>query len=95
MSRQPHLDEDVLLRRGFALLGVILLASAALALDAAREHMAWLSAICGDATHPHCGWCYATAGFALAGLSALVAAVRPARRVAPVATRVAGKTHPD
>lgn len=81
MSRRPTLDEDAMLRSGFALLGVILLASAALAFDVARGHMALLAGLCGDA-EPHCGWCYAATGFVLAGLASLVAAVRPARRAA-------------
>lgn len=79
MRRRLTSDEDEMLRTGFALLGVILLASGALALDIARGHMAFLGAICG-AEQPHCGWCYAAAGFAAAGVASLIAAARPVRR---------------
>lgn len=75
-------NEAALMRGGYALLGVILLASAALALDAALEHMDVLGAICGAVEHPHCGWCYAAAALALAALSAFAAALRPSRAAA-------------
>ncbi|WP_423349872.1 hypothetical protein [Phenylobacterium sp. VNQ135] len=81
MRRRLTSDEDAMLRTGFALLGVILLASGALAFDIARGHMAFLGDMCG-AQQPHCGWCYAAAGLAAAGLAALVAAARPAPRAA-------------
>lgn len=75
----PEPREDAVLRAGFALLGLVLLASAALSFEAALQHMAALGVVCGGET-PHCGWCYASVGFVLAGVSSLAAAVRPARR---------------
>jgi hypothetical protein len=75
---EPALTEDHLLRLGAALSGAVLSASAALAADLARGHMAQLSDLCGVGTHPHCGWCYATAALALAGFAAFVGALRPA-----------------
>lgn len=72
-------SEDQLLRLGAALTGVLLLCSAGLAADAAREHMAAIGVICGAASHPHCAWCFASVGLALAGLAALAAAVAPGR----------------
>ena len=86
MPRLPTPDEDAMLRTGLALLGVVLLASAALAFDIARGHIAVIAELCGRA-EPHCGWCYAAAGFALAGAASLLAAVRPARRPAEVPAR--------
>jgi len=82
MSRRPDANEDATLRAGLGLLGVLLLASSALAFDFARAHMTALAAFCGGAEHPHCGWCYAAADLATLGATALIAAVRPARRVA-------------
>jgi hypothetical protein len=79
MSRRLDANEDATLRNGLGLLGVVLLASAALAVDLAREHMAALSALCGAPEHPHCGWCHAAAGLALMGVTALLAAVRPSQ----------------
>lgn len=69
--------EDHILRLGAALSGVVLTASAALAADLARAHMAQLGALCGAGTHPHCGWCYAAAALAFAGLAGFAAALRP------------------
>jgi len=60
------------------LLGASLLASAALAADLARDHMALRGVICGVAQVPHCGWCYAAVALAVAGLAAWVAALPPA-----------------
>lgn len=71
--------EGPLERTVIALIGVTLLACAALATDFAVAHMKALAAICGGSA-PHCGWCYAAAGFGLAGLSAMGFALRPARR---------------
>ena len=70
--------EDRLVRVGAGAFGATLLASAALSAEAAAAHMHALSTICGAAQSPHCGWCYAAAAFALGGMSALAAAVRPA-----------------
>lgn len=79
MLRRKITDEETLLRGGLALLAAVLLASAALAFDSARTHMALLSSLCGGADAPHCGWCYAAAGFVVMGAVALFAALRPAR----------------
>jgi len=73
----PALTEDHLLRLGAALSGAVLTASAVLAADLARQHMAQLGALCGVGTHAHCGWCYAAAALALAGLAGFAAALRP------------------
>ena len=78
MRRQPALTTDDVARLAAVLSGFALTASAVLAADLAREHMARLGALCGAAPHPHCGWCYAAAALALAGLAAFAAALRPA-----------------
>lgn len=72
------LTEDQTIRLGAGLAGLTLTASAALAADLAREHMAQLGQLCGLATDAHCGWCYAAAAMALAGLAAFAVAGRPA-----------------
>jgi hypothetical protein len=84
MRERPNLDEDVILRAGSALLGLILLASAAVSFELAREHMAALGVICGGDEVPHCGWCYASVGFLMTGVATLIAAVRRA----PAAQRI-------
>lgn len=84
MRDRVSLDENTILRAGTALLGLILLASAAISFELAREHMAALGVICGGEEAPHCGWCYASVGFVMTGLSSLIAAARPA----PAAQRV-------
>lgn len=63
-------------RLTIGLLGATLMASAALSADLARDEMAARGVVCG-VNHLHCGWCYAAAAFAVAGLVALVAALRP------------------
>ncbi|WP_293456273.1 hypothetical protein [Phenylobacterium sp.] len=78
MRERAASGEDAFLRIGASLLGAVLLLSAALAADLAREHMAALGAICGAGPHPHCGWCYAAASLVLAGLAAFAVAWRPA-----------------
>jgi hypothetical protein len=78
MRRQPALTEDQAFRLGAALTGLALAASAALAADLAREHMAFVDAICGASPSPHCGWCHGAAGLVLAGLAAFAVALRPA-----------------
>lgn len=69
-------DEQTVLRWGYALVGLLFLLSAFFSADLARIHMTGLGTICG-ASEPHCGWCYATVGFALMGVAALAAAWRP------------------
>lgn len=78
MRRRPALTEDRALRLGAGVTGLALTASAVLAADLAREHMAFVGAICGASSNPHCGWCYSAAGLALAGLAAFAVALRPA-----------------
>jgi hypothetical protein len=72
-------DEDVVLRLGAGLVGLVLTLAASLAAALAREHMASLGTICG-ANPPHCGWCYSAAGLVLAGLAAFTYAARPRLR---------------
>ncbi len=60
------------LRLGVALLGILLLASAALAGDTALTHMAALGVICGAASAPHCAACIAATTLGLTGALALV-----------------------
>jgi len=64
-------------RLTIGLLGASLLASAALAASLARDHMALHGVICGVAEVPHCGWCYAAAALAVAGLATLGVALSP------------------
>lgn len=77
MRRPDPLSESQILRLGAGLTGAVLLASAALAADLARQHMAAIGVICGAASHPHCPWCYVAVGLAVAGLAAIAAAIRP------------------
>lgn len=77
MRRLPALTEDQAFRLGAGLIGLTLTTSGALAADLAREHMAFVGAICGASPHPHCGWCYGAAGLVLVGLAAFAAAARP------------------
>jgi len=72
-----HASEDRILRLGAAIVGVIFMVGAAMAWDAAREHMALLGTICGAGPHPHCGWCYGAASLVLAGLAGFAYAARP------------------
>jgi hypothetical protein len=85
MRRLPHPAEDRAFRAAAGTVGGILLASSGIAADLAREHMALLGVICGQAAVPHCGWCYAASGLLLAGLTALAVALAPGR---PIAQRV-------
>lgn len=85
MRRALRLDEDRLVRVGAGLTGAILFASAALAGELARAHQISLGTLCGAGSHLHCGWCYAAAGLVLAGLAALLVAVR-----SPAAFRKSG-----
>jgi hypothetical protein len=51
---------------------------AAQAFALARRHMALIGDICGAAPETlHCAWCFVAAGLALAGLAALIFALRP------------------
>ena len=77
MPRHATSTEDGAFRLGAGVLGGILTASAALAADLAREHMAFVGAICGASAYPHCGWCYGAASLVLAGLAAFAVAARP------------------
>ena len=77
MRRRAMSHEDQLLRLGAALTGTVLMASAALAGELARDHMVVLGAICGAGPDPHCGWCFGAAGLVLAGLAAFGLAIRP------------------
>lgn len=76
-------NEQTILRWGFALVGLTLLALAAVSGAAAIDHMSRVGQICGAAT-AHCGWCYAAAGAALSGVWALAIALRPPRAKAVV-----------
>jgi hypothetical protein len=83
MRRLTPSAEDFAFRAGAGTVGGVLLASAGLAADFAREHMALVGVICGQAAVPHCGWCYAAAGLFLAGLASFAVALaseRPAVR---------------
>lgn len=82
MRRPAHTFEDVAFRSGAGTVGGVLLASAALAADLARDHMVVLGTICGASPSPHCGWCFSAAGLALAGLVAFTTALAPVRRPA-------------
>jgi hypothetical protein len=79
MRRLAHPYEDRVFRLGAGTVGGILLASAGLAADLARDHMALIGTICGANPAPHCGWCYGAAGLALAGFAAVAVAVAPSR----------------
>lgn len=71
MRRLPLPSEATTFRFGTALLGVLLLASAALAGDMALTHMTALGVICGVESAPHCAACFAAAPLGLAGALAL------------------------
>jgi hypothetical protein len=89
-------SEDVPERLGAALLGLALLISAGLCGDLAREHMAMLERICGaDSAAAHCGWCYAAAGFAVAGLLVLAGSARPLTARARVSRAPRGRRSGD
>lgn len=77
MRRHPHPKEDRVFRATAGTVGGVLLASAGLAADLARDHMIRLGALCGGGFAPHCAWCYAAAGFAILGLAALALAFAP------------------
>jgi hypothetical protein len=78
--RRPSADRTAIAppRAAFALAGLLSSASAALCALLASGHAASLGAICGAVAAPHCGWCLAATGFALAGLAAFHAASDPA-----------------
>ena len=74
------------IRPAWALAAGALTASAGVCGEQARRHLAELGTLCGGGFEAaHCGWCYAGVAFGLAGLSALVAALRP--QLAPAAPR--------
>ena len=86
-AQAPSAHEALVLRLGAGAAGGVFLASAALAAEQAREHMALLGTLCGAGSNPHCGWCYGAAGLVLAGLAACFHAARlapadPIRRAA-------------
>lgn len=78
MRRQPHPNEDCVFRAGLGVVGGVLLASAGLAADLARDHMRLIGTICGAGAEPHCGWCYGAAALVLSALAAFAVALRPA-----------------
>lgn len=82
MRRLAHPAEDRAFRVGAGTVGGVLLASAGLAADLARDHMALMGTICGVGTVTHCGWCYATAGLVLSALAAFAVALAPSRATA-------------
>jgi hypothetical protein len=71
-----RVDERLFFRLTAGLTSGVLAGSAALAAALAREHMA----LCGAGSAPHCGWCVASAGLALAAVAALPGAVGRGRR---------------
>jgi hypothetical protein len=75
-------------RLGVRLIGLLSLASAGISGLLAREHATLAGAICGAGHNPHCGWCYGAVGFALAGLTALVAAAGPQPQAAASARSI-------
>lgn len=77
MRRRAVISNAQLVRFGGVLTGATFIASAALAGDLAREHMALLGTICGSGPHPHCGWCYGAASLLLAGLAPFWVAANP------------------
>ena len=79
MSTRPTAHEDRRLRAGAALTALILFVSAGLAIDLAAGHMARAGVICGAGVITHCVWCFSAAGLVLAGLAAVLYAVRPRR----------------
>ena len=94
MRFRAALTEDRLFRTGAALTGATLTASAILAADLARMHMASIGTVCGAGPHPHCGWCLGAASLVLAGLAAFRLALAPLRtrtaRIRPASARKAG-----
>lgn len=76
-SRLALLSTTVNHRIGLGLIGLLSLASVEISGLLVREHATLRGAICGVGHIPHCGWCLSAAGFALAGLAALAAALRP------------------
>jgi len=82
MRRRAHPNEDRTFRAGAGTVGGVLLASAALAADLARDHMVLFGTVCGADPFPHCGWCYGAAGLAITGLAAFAVALAPARPTA-------------
>lgn len=77
MRRPSMPTEAQVFRLGAAFTGVVMMVSAALAADFAREHMLAIGTICGAGPHPHCGWCFGAAGLVLAGLAAFYVALEP------------------
>jgi hypothetical protein len=77
MRRRIQSIEDLVVRTGVVAVGGVLLASAGLAADLARDHMLLLGTICSAGPAPHCGWCYGAAGLALSGFAAFALALRP------------------
>ena len=55
------------------LCGSLLRLGANLSAELAWAHARALGHICGAAQSPHCGWCYAAVGLAMAGLAAVAA----------------------
>lgn len=81
MRRRPQPIQDAAYRAGAGMVGGLLLASAAMAADLARDHMVALGTLCGVAPAPHCGWCLSSAGLAAMALVAFAVALLPGRRL--------------
>ena len=77
MPRLTPQPDAVLNRMAIGLLGLLCLATAAVSVLMASEHMIRGSAICGAVQTPHCGWCYGAAA-ACAGAAAAAPQKRPA-----------------
>ena len=80
MRRLAHSTEDFAFRMGAGMVGNVLLASAGLAAELARDHMTLLGTVCGANPVPHCGWCLGAASLGLAGLAAFAVALAPPSR---------------
>jgi hypothetical protein len=74
MRRRTPQADAVQNRAALGLFGLLSLASAQVSALFVRDHILLRGVICG-AQSPHCGWCYAAAAFALAGVAAFAAAM--------------------
>jgi hypothetical protein len=73
----PLPSEETLLRAGWTAAGLALLASAALAAEAAGQHLGGLGEICSAGANPHCAWCFGAVSLAIAGLTVSAVAAAP------------------
>ena len=78
-----RLDLALIARMIVGLTSFIFGASAVLAAQLGREHMAR----CGVGLEVHCGWCLAAAALALAALAMLVESIKPAFALRPTKAR--------